>query len=68
MAVMQEQIEKEKAELLEGKDLAEGEKQKAELALKKREEELRAAQEQQSQMEKKLMELNAQVKHKVCCS
>ncbi len=61
MTVMREQIEKERSELLASKNLAEGEKQKAELALKKREDELKAAQEQKSEMEQKLAELNAQV-------
>jgi len=64
MATMKEKIEKERADLLASKDLAEGEKQKAELALKKREEELKVAQKQQLEMEMKLTELNAQVNGK----
>ena len=61
MATMKEQIEIEKAELFATKDLAEGEKNKAELALHKREQELKAAQDQYSDLEEKLTELNSQV-------
>ena len=63
LASIQKQIDREKAELLATKDLAEGEKKKAELALQKREKELRAAQEQHSNLEKKLMQLTSQVSH-----
>lgn len=61
MATMREQINKEKAELLASKDLVESEKKKAELALQKREQELKMAQQQHTDLEKKLQELNSQV-------
>lgn len=61
MATIKEQIEKEKAELFATTDLAEDKKKKAELALHKREEELKASQEQYSQLESKLTQLTSQV-------
>lgn len=61
VASMKVELEKERARLMATQGLAEGERNKAHKELEEREEELRIAQEQQSELEKKLNELNSKV-------
>ncbi len=58
---MKAEIEKERARLLATKDFAEGEKNQAQKELELREQELLSAIDQQSELEKKLKELNSKV-------
>ena len=61
VASMKAEIENERARLLASQDLAEGERNEAQMKLKEREEELMKAQVQQQELEKKLSELNSKV-------
>ncbi len=61
VAMMKTEIENEKAKLMATKGLAEGERNKAQKELERREEELQNAQQQQLELEMKLKELNSKV-------
>ena len=61
-AALREQIEKERAQLLATKDMAESEKNKAREELSQRESELKSAQEQHDELHKKLQDLESTVR------
>ncbi len=61
VANLKEEIEKERERLMATKGLAEGERNEAQIKLREREEELKNAQDQQLELEKKLSELNSKV-------
>lgn len=65
---MKAEIMKERARLMATKGLAEGERNLAQKALHQREDELKKTQEEQSEMEKKLNELNSKVWKSICTS
>ena len=60
-AALKQEIEKERAQLMATKDMAESEKNKAQDELTKREIELRSAQEQHEELNKKLEDLQSKV-------
>ena len=64
ISTLREQIEKERAQLMSKKDLAEGERNIAHQELKRREDELKKAQDQHTQLEKKLQDLLSKVSRK----
>lgn len=60
-AALKAEIERERAQLLASKDMAESEKNKAQEELSKRESELKTAQEQHDELNKKLKDLQSKV-------
>lgn len=60
-AALKQEIEKERAQLMATKDMAESEKNKAQDELTKREVELKSAQEQHEELNKKLQDLQSKV-------
>ena len=60
-AALKQEIEKERAQLMATKDMAESEKNKAQDELTKREKELKSAQEQHEELHKKLEDLQSKV-------
>ena len=67
-SALKQEIEKERAELMAKKDMAESEKNKAADELSKRESELKSAQDQHEELNKKLKDLESKVDVEIFCT